>query len=139
MDNWNPLELPTKPLYSKTPNIKEMLESLEPISPGFIESAADSFGARWREAIILFGFRALDVDRIFIDYLGTKEVMQHISWLFYCFSILFYFQIMNQILTKFFMDNPDKSTIGWFTTFLWKQNFREVVLSLREPYKQLIR
>lgn len=64
-------------VYKKTPTIKEMLESTEPISTAFLDIVAGNFGLRWKEVTILLQINQLTVDRKYADYFergGTKEV-----------------------------------------------------------------
>jgi hypothetical protein len=63
--------------YNKTPTIKAMLESSDPITSAFLDIAAEFFGLRWREITILLQINQLFVDRMYEDYNergGTKEV-----------------------------------------------------------------
>lgn len=64
-------------IYKKTPTIKEMLESTEPISTTFLDIVAGNFGLRWKEVTILLQINQLKVDRKYADFFergGTKEV-----------------------------------------------------------------
>jgi hypothetical protein len=46
-------------------------------------------------------------------------------------------QVVFQALTRYFKDNEDHATVGWFITFLWKHGFRSTVWSVKEPWKTL--
>lgn len=64
-------------VYKKTPTIKAMMESSEPISTAFLNFISSNFGSRWREITILLEINQLFVDRMYEDYFyseGTKEV-----------------------------------------------------------------
>lgn len=65
-------------VYKKTPTIKAMLESKDPISPGFLDEVSGNFGFRWREITILLEISQLFVDRMYEDYNergGKREVI----------------------------------------------------------------
>lgn len=68
-------------LYKKTPTIKAMLESSDPISLGFLDIVSGNFGARWKEVTILLQINQLFVERMYEDYNdkgGCKEVRNKI-------------------------------------------------------------
>lgn len=47
------------------------------------------------------------------------------------------FQVVFQVLSHFFQNNKNKSTIGWLVNFLWRNGFRKTVWNVRETYKFL--
>lgn len=64
-------------VYRKTPTIKEMLESNEPLSAAYLDCVSANFGLRWREITILLEINQLFVDRMYEDNFekgGVKEV-----------------------------------------------------------------
>ncbi|CRL02395.1 CLUMA_CG015242, isoform A, partial [Clunio marinus] len=108
-------------IYMKTPTIKEMMESKEPLSPIFLNIVSEEFGSRWREFLILLQIDTLFVDRMREDHFdkgGTSEVVY-------------------RVLSKFFQENFEKANIGWIISFLWKNDFRKTVWKIKESYKQL--
>jgi len=110
-------------VYRKTPTIKLMLESTDTISLAFLDCVAEYFGNRWREVTILLDINKLFVDRMYEDFFdkgGTKEVIF-------------------QILSKYFKDHQNEATVGWLTTFLWNNRFRQTVFAVKESYKELKR
>lgn len=65
-------------VYKKTPTIKKLLASTEPITPAFLDNVSENFGKRWREITIYLKINQLFVDRMIEDYYdkgGTKEVI----------------------------------------------------------------
>jgi len=110
-------------VYRKTPTIKVMLESTDPITLAFLDCVSEYFGSRYREVTILLDINKLFVDRMYEDFFdkgGTKEVIF-------------------QILSKYFKDHPSEATVGWLTTFLWNNRFRQTVFAVKESYKELKR
>lgn len=72
--------------YSKTPTIKEMLESSDPISSALLHSFCESFGTEWRKVTVVLKINQLFVDRMHEDYFiqfGTKEVLMFHCSLFF--------------------------------------------------------
>jgi hypothetical protein len=68
-----------EPPYSKTPTVKAMMESSDPITPAFLDILSGYFGARWKEVTILLQINQLFVERMFEDNNergGTKEVIR---------------------------------------------------------------
>lgn len=68
-----------KNVYKKTPTIKEMMNSPERLSSGFLDHICKYFGERWRDVTLLLDIDQLYVERIKEDELifkkgGTKEV-----------------------------------------------------------------
>lgn len=72
-----PAEKSDEHVYKKTPTIKQMMESRDPLLSSFLDNIAGHFGARWREITILLGIDQYYVDRMHEDYFqkgGTQEV-----------------------------------------------------------------
>lgn len=72
-----PAEKSDEHVYKKTPTIKQMMESKDPLLSSFLDNIAGHFGARWREITILLGIDQYYVDRMHEDYFqkgGTQEV-----------------------------------------------------------------
>lgn len=42
-----------------------------------------------------------------------------------------------QLLNTYFQTHQELATIGWFTSFLWKYNFKETVYNVKERLKEL--
>ena len=129
-------------VYRKTPTIKEMLESNEPISPAFLDCVSANFGARWKEITILLKINQLFVERMYEDYFdkgGIKEVKKKLFLLNGKSKERFFFQVIFQILSNYLKDNQSYSTVGWLTTYLWNNGFRRTVWTVKEHYKELKR
>lgn len=72
-----PAEKSDEHVYKKTPTIKQMMESRDPLLSAFLDNIAGNFGSRWREITILLGVDQYYVDRMHEDYFqkgGTQEV-----------------------------------------------------------------
>lgn len=71
------LDMDETEIYRKTPTIKEMLESKEPMSSAFQELVAQSLGTRWEEISVLLGISEIIVENLYEDNFkkgGIKEV-----------------------------------------------------------------
>lgn len=65
-----PAAKPDETVYKKTPTIKAMLESKDPISIPLLEYISGQFGFRWRDITILLEISQLFVDRMHEDHFG---------------------------------------------------------------------
>lgn len=52
-------------------------------------------------------------------------------------NIFKYFQVIYHILYQFFQDHQEKASVGWFTRFLWKNDFKKTVYKVNQRLKQL--
>lgn len=127
-------------VYRKTPTIKAMLESNEPITDAYLDCVSANFGSRWKEITILLEINQLIVERMYEDYFekgGTKEVNQ--NFLLTGDESHKFFQVVFQVLSKYLKDHQTYSTVGWLTSYLWDNGFRKTVWTVREHYKELKR
>jgi len=108
-------------VFRRSPTISKMMASREKISPAFLDKISESFGSRWRALTVL-----LEIDQIFVERMwednftngGTKEVLY-------------------KVLSRYMTEHEEASTIGPFITFLWKNEFRQSVFTIKNHYKQL--
>ncbi|CAO1403085.1 unnamed protein product [Diamesa tonsa] len=106
---------------TKTPTISKMLKSIQPIPVEFLDCVSKNLGHRWREVPVLLNIDSLFVQLQYEDHFdkgGIKEVVF-------------------QVLSHYFQNNENKSTIGWLVNFLWRNGFRKTVWNVRETYKFL--
>ena len=132
-------------IYKKTPTIKAMMESKEPLTNHFLYFLSENFGNRWREVIMVLQVDQLYVHRMYKDYsdkAGTREVnfiVPKFERKTFLTSLFPSFQVVFQCMKKFFEANEDKARIGWLITLLWSYRFRKTVWSAKEYYKTLNR
>ncbi|KAG5681918.1 hypothetical protein PVAND_011322 [Polypedilum vanderplanki] len=104
----------------KTPTISEMMKSKQPLNEKYLDMFCDNFGSRYRSVAVLLNVSDLFFQRMYEDHFqrGTGEVIY-------------------QVLYHHFQQNQDIATVGWFTTFLWDNGFRQTVWEVKEYYKKL--